>query len=87
MTNPYQPPTTIRQWRATDQYGDEHEFAIRDDRTILMACGQYAQGSGSSSCSWEAFLQGKLQKLAAELFGVAVLREAIKTIEKLQSDE
>ena len=79
-------PKTIKEWRH-DQPGEElYLVCIMDNRTVLSACGRYAQGSGSTECSWDSFLQGELNDLVAETMGHDVLREVLEELRQRIDD-
>jgi hypothetical protein len=68
-------PRELRRWTNDIPGGELYVCGIQSDRTIYSAYGRYAHGSGSTSCSWQEFLDGKLNNFILETMGVEVLEE------------
>ena len=80
MTQPYVPPKVLREWQLDISGGELHQLYVLDDRTICSAVGRYSHGSGSTTCSWDEFLDGALHGLVQDKMGPLVLGEAVAFI-------
>lgn len=76
MKSSYRPPKKLRQWVNDIPGGSLYELYVSDDKTICSATGRFAHDSGSTSCSWQEFLGGKLDALVLKTMGSSTLDEA-----------
>ncbi len=79
----YQAPSVLRRWIMDVPGGDLHELTILSGGHVCMASGRFAHSSGSTSCTWAEFAEGRLNALAAERLGSDVVAEALAYISSL----
>lgn len=85
MTQTYRPPEALREWTLDIPDGAFYQLFVFDNRTVCSAVGRYAHSSGSSSCSWDEFLDGSLNDLVRSKMGVGVLSEALSYIQRVKA--
>ena len=76
----YRPPKILKKWVRDIPNGDLHELMIFDNGTVCLAGGRTAHSSGSSACSWQEFLGGKLHSQVESAFGAEVLAKSVKYV-------
>lgn len=72
----YSQPQVLKKWVRDVPGGELYELFVRDDRTVWMATGRFAHSSGATHCSWEQFLAGQLDSVAAHGVGSEALAAA-----------
>lgn len=78
MKNPrYRPPKILKQWVHDIPDGELYELMVFDNGSVCSACGRYAHSSGSTTCTWGEFVEGKMHDLVARTVGHQALNEAI----------
>jgi hypothetical protein len=73
----YVPPTILKSWVNDIPGGARYELMVLGNDTVCAACGRSAHDSGSSSCSWQAFLEGHLHGLIEKTMGQQALAECL----------
>ena len=76
----YKPPKIIKQWEYDEVNQEYYTVMIFDNKTVVSACGRFAQGSGSKSVSWIDFLKGDMNDLVKKTMGEKVFDEVIQTL-------
>lgn len=72
----YFPPNVLRQWSSDDPAGEFHQLSVLDDQAVCCAYGRYAHSSGSNTCSWLEFIEGRLDGVVLQALGAATLSQA-----------
>ena len=75
-------PTSVKEWVIDEPDQEFYLVAIMQDKTVMSACGRYAQGSGSKSVSWESFMSGEMNTLVERTMGKKVLGEVLNELKK-----
>lgn len=76
-------PLPVVKWKHDEPGSELYLVAIMDDRTVVSACGRYAQGSGSRAVSWTDFLCGEMNELVGETMGPEVLEDVLRRLRAL----
>jgi len=72
----YSRPNVLRQWSSDDPAGELHQLSVLDDQTVCCAYGRYAHSSGSTTCSWLEFIEGRLDGVVLQAHGAVTLAQA-----------
>ena len=72
----YSPPKILKKWTHDIPGSELYELFVQDDRTVWSAAGRFAHSSVATHCTWEQFLDGRLDDLAIKTVGPTALAEA-----------
>ena len=84
MQRPYVPPKTLHKWTNDIPGGELHEVFILDNRTVCSTAGRYSHSSGSSSCGWDAFLDGRLNEVVQRTMGEPIFQEVLVVLKQFK---
>ena len=74
----YIPPTILKRWSNDIEGGELYEASIMSNGKVLCTSGRHAHASGSSSVTWQGFLQGEMNELVNKNLGSNVLTEILE---------
>ncbi|SHO57035.1 hypothetical protein [Vibrio quintilis] len=79
----YKQPKPLFGWKIDEPDKELYLVSILDNKTVLLAYGRYAHGSGSKSISWQEFLAGEMNELVENTMGEQVLTELLLQLKRL----